>query len=40
MDALEHGGDAGPTVEERIATVRDALDELEADLKQRPAPSG
>ena len=40
MDALEHGGDAGPTAEERIATVREALDELEADLKQRPAPSG
>jgi len=39
MDRLEHGGDAGPTVEERIATVREALDELEADLKQRPAPS-
>jgi len=39
MDRLEQGG--GPTPEERIATVREALDELEADLKQqRPAPSG
>jgi voltage-gated sodium channel len=33
-DALEHGGDAGPTVEERVAAVRDALDELEADLRR------
>ena len=40
MDRLEHGGEDIPTVEERIATVREALDELEADLKQRPAPSG
>ena len=40
LDRLEHGGDAGPTPEERIATVREALDELEDDLKQRPAPSG
>jgi voltage-gated sodium channel len=40
MDALEHGGDDGPSAQERIAAVRDALDELEADLKQRPAPSG
>jgi len=39
IDRLEQGG--GPTPEERIATVREALDELEADLKQqRPAPSG
>ena len=37
MDRLEHGG-AGPTPEERIATVREALDELEADLRQRPPP--
>jgi voltage-gated sodium channel len=35
MDRLELSGDAGPTPEERIATVREALDELEADLKQQ-----
>ncbi|MGH2941486.1 MAG: ion transporter, partial [Solirubrobacteraceae bacterium] len=32
---LEHGGAEGPTVEERVAAVRDALDELEADLRER-----
>jgi len=38
MDRYEHG-EVGPTPEERIATVREALDELEADLKQqRPPP--
>ncbi len=37
MDRYEHG-ETGPTPEERIATVREALDELEADLKQKPAP--
>jgi len=31
-------GETAPTPEERIATVREALDELEADLKQRPPP--
>ncbi|HEV2059261.1 MAG TPA: ion transporter [Solirubrobacteraceae bacterium] len=36
LDRIEHG-QLGPTPEERIATVREALDELEADLKQRPA---
>lgn len=36
-DRYEHG-EVAPTPEERIATVREALDELEADLKQRPAP--
>ena len=36
LDRLEHG-EVGPTPEERIATVREALDELEADLKQRAA---
>ena len=40
LDRIEHGGETGPTVEERMAAVREALDELEADLKQRPAPSG
>ncbi len=39
-DRIEHGGDAGPSVEERIAAVREALDELEAELEQRPARSG
>ena len=33
-DRLEHGGDPGPTVEERVLAVREALDELEADLKR------
>jgi voltage-gated sodium channel len=33
-DALEHGGPQGPTVEERVLAVRQALDELEADLKR------
>jgi len=33
-DALEHGGPAGPTVEERVLAVREALDDLEADLKR------
>lgn len=37
MDRYEHG-EVAPTPEERIATVREALDELEADLKQRPVP--
>ena len=37
MDRYEHG-ETAPTPEERIATVREALDELEADLKQRPPP--
>jgi len=37
MDRYEHG-ETKPTPEERIATVREALDELEADLKQRPPP--
>ncbi len=40
LDRIEHGGETGPTVEERVAAVREALDELEADIKQRPAPSG
>jgi len=34
-DALAHGAAAGPTLEERVAAVRDALDELEADLRRR-----
>ena len=34
-DAVAHGGDAGPTVEERVLAVREALDDLEADLKRR-----
>ncbi|MDP2711822.1 MAG: ion transporter [Solirubrobacteraceae bacterium] len=38
-DRLEHGGDAGPTVEDRVAAVREALDELEADLRGRAPPS-
>ncbi len=38
MDRYAHG-EVGPTPEERIATVREALDELEADLKQRPPPA-
>jgi voltage-gated sodium channel len=33
-DALEHGGPAGPTVEERVLAVREALEDLEADLKR------
>ena len=33
MDRYEHG-ETAPTPEERIATVREALDELEADLKR------
>jgi len=33
-DALEHGTPARPTVEERVLAVREALDELEADLKR------
>lgn len=36
LDRIEQG-EVGPTPEERIAAVREALDELEADLKQRPA---
>ena len=39
MDRYEHG-ETGPTPEERIAAVREALDELEADLQQRPAAPG
>ena len=38
MDRLERGGDPGPTIEERVAALREAIDELEADLRQR-APS-
>lgn len=34
-DAIEHGGDAGPTVEERVLAVREALDDLEAEIKKR-----
>ncbi len=34
-DALAHGRDIGPTVEERVLAVREALDDLEADLKRR-----
>ena len=34
-DAVAHGGDAGATVEERVLAVREALDDLEADLKRR-----
>ena len=37
MDRYEHG-EVAPSAEERIAAVREALDELEADLKQRPPP--
>jgi voltage-gated sodium channel len=33
-DALEHGGPTGPTLEERVLAVREALDDLEADLKR------
>lgn len=33
--SLEHGGPAGPTLEERVVAVREALNELEADLRQR-----
>jgi voltage-gated sodium channel len=33
-DALERGGPAGPTVEERVLAVREALNDLEADLKR------
>ena len=32
-DRLEHGGAEVPTVEERVLAVREALDELEADLR-------
>lgn len=35
-DRLAHGGAAEPVLEERIAEVRLALDQLEADLKRRP----
>jgi len=34
-DRLEHGGAGGPTLEERVVAVREALDDLEADLRQR-----
>ncbi len=33
-DALEHGRDTGPTVEERVVAVREALDDLEAEIKK------
>jgi voltage-gated sodium channel len=33
-DALEHGGPAGPTLEERVLAVREALDDLEADIRR------
>jgi len=33
-DALERGGPAGPTLEERLLAVREALNDLEADLKR------
>ncbi len=39
MDRLEHGGDPGPTIEERVAALREALDDLEADLRQRASTS-
>ena len=35
-DRIEHGGPAEPVLEERIADVRMALDQLEADLKRAP----
>ncbi len=34
-DAIEHGRDTGPTVEERVLAVREALADLEAELKRR-----
>jgi voltage-gated sodium channel len=34
-DRLEQGGPAGPTIEDRVAEVRDALTALEADLRDR-----
>ena len=34
VERLEQSGGEGPTVEERILSVREALDELEADLKR------
>jgi voltage-gated sodium channel len=34
-DRLEHGEPGGPTLEERVLAVREALDDLEADLRQR-----
>ena len=36
-DRIEHGGPAEPVLEERIADVRLALDQLEADLKRAPS---
>lgn len=33
-DRIEHGGDSGPTLEERLAAVREALDELELDVRR------
>jgi len=33
-DALERGGPAGPTLEERVLAVREALDDLEADIRR------
>jgi voltage-gated sodium channel len=34
-DAPEHGRDTGPTLEERVLAVREALDDLEAEVKRR-----
>lgn len=34
-DAIEHGGPTGPTLEERVLALREALDDLAADLRQR-----
>lgn len=34
-DRLEQGGPAGPTIEDRVSEVRDALTALEADLRDR-----
>jgi voltage-gated sodium channel len=33
-DAIEHGRPAGPTLEERVLAVREALDDLEADIRR------
>lgn len=33
-DALERGGPTGPTLEERVLAVREALDDLEADIRR------
>ncbi|HWC24990.1 MAG TPA: ion transporter [Solirubrobacteraceae bacterium] len=37
-DRIEHGGPAGPTLEERVVAVREALDELAADVRDRAPP--